>query len=96
MNGPSIPPFSSLSQCNERTVHPQITEGTSFCSLGLVEAGLSCGRLQELGGLADWDPEHGAVSDIAQYASVAALRGHLWRRGGCQGADFVNQPAGRL
>lgn len=59
-------------------------KGRQLCSLGLVEAGLSRSCLEELGGLADGDSEHGAVSDVAQDASVAALWCCLWRGGGSQ------------
>lgn len=76
--------------CHKSTVHPQITGGSEFCSLGLVEASLSCGSLEQLGGLADWNPEHGAVRDVAQYAPVTAFGRYLWRRGRRQWPDSVS------
>lgn len=38
--------------------------------LGLVEAGLSSRSLQQLGGFAGGDAEHGAVGDVAEDAAV--------------------------
>lgn len=81
--------FLFPSQHHERTVH-------RLRSLGLVEAGLGSSCMEELGGLADRDPEHGAVSDVTQDASVAAFWCRLRRRGRSQWAHFVTPSAAYL
>lgn len=92
MNGLSVSLFSTMK--GQYILWP--LKGRQLCSLGLVETGLSRSCLEELGGLADRDPEHGAVSDVAQDASVAALWRSLRRGGGSQWARFVTPSAAHL
>ena len=78
---------------HEWTVEPS---EDGLCSLGLVEAGFSRRRLQQLGGLADRHAKHGAVGHVAEDAAVATLGRHLWRRGRRQRADLVDRTPARL
>lgn len=74
------------------SLEPEATQ--VCCSLGFVEAGLGSRGLQQLGGLAGRNAEHGAVGDVAEDAPVAPPGRSLRGRGRRQGAHLVDA-AGR-